>query len=444
MEEARNMTNSFRSTRVQAGRRYRQIRDIWRNEGPTGIRDRACRAAAERLAPKNPVLPVRQADVNAADIANPFLPTMRAIIPGEPVILNWVITPPSAGSGGHTTLFRFVNYLEAHGYCNRVYFYDVYAGDHLYYKSIVRDYYKFSGTVASVDDGMGDAHAVIATSWTSAYPVFNARCSGKRMYFVQDYEPYFHPVGTSALLAENTYRMGFHAITAGRWLSTKLSSEFGMAADPFDFGCDLSTYRCDADSKRSGLVFYARPEAPRRAFELGLMTMELFAARRPDIKLHFYGDVMGKLPFRFINHGRVGTVELNRIYNKCYAGLSLSLTNVSLVPHEMLAAGCIPVVNDGEQNRIVLNNPFVRYVAPYPAALAAELEKLVSTPEFAALAQSAAGSVREASWDDAGAVVDTILREALRSPAADQLRAPRSYAAGSSEDRTVDMSLPVC
>ena len=438
------MTKSLQSTRVQMGRRYRQLRDIWHNEGPTGLRERACRAAAERLTPKNPVLPVRPADVNAADIANPFLPSTPAIVPGEPVILNWVMTPPSAGSGGHTTLFRFINYLEAHGYRNRVYFYDVYAGDHLYFKSIVRDYYQFFGAVASVDHGMDDAHAVIATSWTSAYPVFNARCSGKRMYFVQDYEPYFHPVGTSALLAENTYRMGFHAITAGRWLSAKLSNQFGMTADPFDFGCDLSTYRIDTDSKRSGLVFYARPEAPRRATELGLMTMELFAARRPDVDLHFYGDTMGKLPFRFIDHGRIKTAELNRIYNQCYAGLSLSLTNVSLVPHEMLAAGCIPVVNDAEQNRLVLNNPFVRYVAPYPAAMAAELERLVATPDFASLAQSAAGSVRGVSWNDAGAVVDTILRNALRAPVGVGPRAAAKSAAGSFEDHPVEISVPVC
>lgn len=207
--------------------------------------------------------------------------------------------------------------------------------------------------------------------------------------------------------------MGFHAITAGRWLAQKLNTEFGMPADSFDFGCDTSTYRRSGHAVRSGLVFYARPEATRRGFELGLMAMEIFAARRPDIDLHFYGDKMGKLPFRFIDHGHISPARLNEIYNQCYAGLSLSLTNVSLVPHEMLAAGCIPVVNDAIQNRIVLDNPFVRYASPYPQALADELEALVTNPAFDSLSQSAAGSVRGTTWDQAGETVDSIFRRTL-------------------------------
>jgi len=40
-----------------------------------------------------------------------------------------------------------------------------------------------------------------------------------------------------------------------------------------------------------------QPEAPRRAFELGLMALQLFAERHPDITIHFYGNRIGKLPF---------------------------------------------------------------------------------------------------------------------------------------------------
>jgi hypothetical protein len=105
------------------------------------------------------------------------------------------------------------------------------------------------------------------------------------------------------------------------------------------------------------------------------------------------------------------------IYNRCFAGLSLSLTNVSLVPHEMLAAGCIPIVNDAAHNRLVLDNPFVRYVPAYPQALATELDALVSLRDFDSLSQDAARSVRSATWEDAGAAVDTIFRQSLRTGA---------------------------
>ncbi len=307
-------------------------------------------------------------------------------------------------------MFRIIRYLEANGYQNRVYFYDVYRGDHEYYASIVRRYYNFHGSVAKVEDGMEDAHIVVATAWPTAYPVFNARCTGKRFYFVQDYEPHFHPVGALSFLAENTYKMGFHAITAGRWLASKLRSDFGMSADWFDFSSDTSTYRHLPNVRRSGIVFYARPEAARRGFELGIMAIETFANRRPDIDVHLYGQKMGRLGFNFIDHGRIGPKELNQIYNQCYAGLSLSLTNVSLVPHEMLAAGCIPVVNDTVANRMVLDNPFVCYAPAYPEALASELERLVTLPDFDLLSEEAAASVHSTSWDDAGAAVDAIFR----------------------------------
>jgi hypothetical protein len=221
-------------------------------------------------------------------------------------------------------------------------------------------------------------------------------------------------MGAASVLAENTYRMGFHAITAGAWLARKLKAEYGMETDHFEFGCDVSRYRRITDGNRSGVAFYARPDTARRGSELGLIALQIFAARRPNAEIHVYGGTMGSLPFPFFNHGRVSPVELNAIYNRCNAGLVLSLTNVSLVPHEMLAAGCIPVVNDGEHNRIVLRNAFARYVPPTPHALAAALETLVTIEDFNQLSRAAAASVQSTTWDDAGAMVDDALRRALQ------------------------------
>jgi len=416
------MTRVIERAKIQLGRRYRQLREILTIEGPCGIRERIRTTAAAWLAPRNIMMPIHPEDVLAADLSRPFRPEVPELTSDQQVTVNWVMIPPGPRAGGHTTIFRIIRYLEEHAYLNRVYFYNVYRCDHLYYESIIRNFYGFRGIVSPVDEGMLDAHAVMATSWPTAYSVFNSGCSGKRFYFVQDFEPYFYPVGALSFLAENTYRMGFHAITAGRWLAQKLAAEFGMSADSFEFGADASYHRL-ANSPRRGIVFYARPEAARRGVELGLMAIEIFAARHPEIEIHFYGAKMGKLPFRFIDHGGVGPDELNHIYNQCYAGLSLSLTNVSLVPHEMLAAGCIPVVNDAVHNRIVLDNPFVRYAPPYPTALASELEALIMTRDFDSLSRAAALSVHTASWDDAGAKVDAIFRRALQaSPQAVQDR----------------------
>lgn len=379
-----------------------------------GLALRARITGARWLHPRDAILEVRRGDVLAADLARPFHPAIPEVAAGQRIVVNWVTTPPSRGSGGHTTLFRIINYLQAHGYDNRVYLYDVYGADHRYYASIVREYYAFAGPVAPADDGMGDAHAVVATAWTTAYPVFNARCTGKRFYLVQDYEPYFYPVGSMSLLAENTYRMGFHAITIGHCFADKLISDFGMVVDSFAYGSDSTAYRRLDDSPRAGVVFYARPHAPRRGFELGMMALELFAARRPDVDIHIYGQKIGRQPFPCHDHGHVTPEQLNRIYNRCRAGLSLSFTNVSLVPLEMLAAGCIPVVNESAHIRADLANPFVRYAAPDPHALAAALEEIVTAPDFDSLSRAAAASVRRTTWNAAGARVDAILRRALQ------------------------------
>jgi glycosyltransferase involved in cell wall biosynthesis len=403
----------FQQASLQFSRRYRQFRKLLSTGELRKTLDLIRAATADHIRPKNIPLPVGLDQVLAADLSHPIQFSIPDILPGRPLELNWVMVPPGPGSGGHTTVFRIIRYLEAHGYINRVYFYNIYGADHQYYESIIRNFYNFHGYVGKMDREMEDAHAVIATAWSTAYPVFNSHCRGKRFYFVQDYEPYFHSVGAISLMAENTYRMGFHGITAGKWLTQKLNSEFGMSAESFDFGCDTSTYHRSGNSVRAGLVFYARPEATRRGFELGLLAMEIFAARRPDIELHFYGDKMGKLPFRFIDHGHISPTRLNEIYNQCYAGLALSLTNVSLVPHEMLAAGCIPVVNDAVQNRLVLDNPFVRYASPHPHALADALEAIVTNSAFDSFSQSAAASVHGATWDQAGETVDSILRHSL-------------------------------
>jgi hypothetical protein len=88
----------------------------------------------------------------------------------------------------------------------------------------------------------------------------------------------------------------------------------------------------------------------------------------------------------------------------------------------MLAAGCIPVVNDADHNRIVLANDHVAYAAPTPFDLAAELSRLVAQPAAArrATATAAAASVQGTSWAQAGAMVERIVRdvvdEASRAP----------------------------
>src|SRR5262249_10583449 len=152
---------------------------------------------------------------------------------------------------------------------------------------------------------------------------------------------------------------------------------------------------------------------------LGALALEIFAARHPEVDIHFYGDPVGRMPFPATDHGVITPTELGALYNRCVAGLVLSATNVSLVPHEMLASGCIPVVNDAEHNRIVLDNEHVAYAPATPFELAHALGALVLRPPHAraAAASAAAASVGGSTGEAAGTSVVRIVEDALYEPA---------------------------
>ncbi|WP_082092563.1 rhamnosyltransferase WsaF family glycosyltransferase [Devosia epidermidihirudinis] len=397
---------------LNAWRHYQQMAWILRHEGISGAADRLREKAATALEPSMARRIVRDEDILRADLENPPQHLYAQPKGDETIWLNWLMTAPNAGSGGHTTIFRIIRHLEENGYRNRVYFYDARLTSIDGYVSALRNYYGFHGPVARFSGAMEDAHGVFATSWPTAYAAYSSNNAGKRFYFVQDFEPDFYPVSADRILAENTYHMGFHAITAGRWLKQKLMDEYAMEADAFDFGCDTQHY-FNRSGPRNGIAFYARPGTARRGYEIGILALQLFAARRPDIEIHLYGEVVDTLPFPVVNHGLATPATLNDIYNACYAGLSLSLTNVSLVPLEMLASGCIPVLNDAPHNRMVIDNPHVHYAPATPQALSRSLEAIVGMSDFQPYSRAAAESQQGVRWEGAGEAVDQAIRRAL-------------------------------
>ena len=200
-----------------------------------------------------------------------------------------------------------------------------------------------------------------------------------------------------------------------------LRRDYGMQADHFDFGCDLETYALDrspgADGTADGHLLLLPPvdAAPRARARHG----DARPLRRPPPR--------GGHPL-LRRAGRDGCPsarpttasstrkQLNALYNRCIAGLALSATNVSLVPHEMLACGCIPVVNDAEHTRIVLDNDHVatrrRRRSSWPTRSTRS-----SRTGSAERVEAAAGSVSGTSWDDAGAKFEAIVRRRWRRAA---------------------------
>jgi O-antigen biosynthesis protein len=351
-------------------------------------------------------------DVLAVDWRTPhrWVSEPRAI--GDRPVVAWVMSPPGTNSGGHQNIVRFVRYLEQAGYETRIYLYST-NDPTTVEESRARvagssSYSDISASFAVYPAGgvPDDVDVIIATGWETAYRSYRDQSNARRLYFVQDFEPLFYPTGSEAVLAENTYRFGFIGITAGGWLAAKLRDEYGMVTSSFPFGAEGSTYSRLDTGARTDVFFYARPETPRRGFELGVMALDLFSRERPGSAVILAGQDLGalRIPFAHENPGNLQVSQLNELYNRCAAGLVLSLTNMSLLPLELLAAGVIPVVNDAPNNRLVSDNPFIEYTEPSPRALADRLIAIVDRADQVEHSRLAAASVESTSWDEAGAI----------------------------------------
>lgn len=341
---------------------------------------------------------------------------------GDQYTLNWVIPDFLAGSGGHTTLFRMVHYLEKSGYSCRIVIEDPchFPNAEAARKAIRGHFFPLQAEVGIGRDALKPAWATIATSWHTAYTVRDFQTTRHKFYFIQDFEPAFYAMGSEYCLAENTYRFGFFGLTAGDWLAHLVSESYGMRAVPFGFAVDHHIYRPPSESVDSGrkVFFYTRPITERRGFELGMLTLAELAKRLPDVEMVLAGWETSeyRLPFRHRSLGVAAPLDLAYWIGQCDAALILSLTNLSLLPLEAMACGCAVVSNSGANVEWLLKDgENCLLVEAVPESLGGALERVLEDDKMRqllisnGLKQAAAGN-----WEDEAhkiSVCFDILRE---------------------------------
>lgn len=384
---------------------------VLRRDGARGVAQRAVRRAYKALDAQAFDFPLSSADV--ADAA-----TLAPVRPG-PVgaagpVVGWLTAPPSLGSGGHTTMFRMVRALEESGVRCVIFLHDRYGGDIVRHARVVRTGWpEIRAEVVSAEGGITGVDACFATSWDTAHILAVRGGPGvRRLYFVQDFEPFFYPRGSMYALAEESYRLGFRHVALGGAVGRILAEEVGVAADVVPFGCDTQTYRLTATAPRSGVVFYAKPSVARRGYIHVRLALEEFHRRHPEQEIHAYGDAVPDLAAPVTWHGRMWPEDLNALYNRTLGGLAMSFTNITLVAEEMLCAGTIPVVNDSWFGREVLTNPHVVWARPTPRGIADGLSEVVREAQPGDRARAAAQSVR-GGWSATQQAVLAIVRDEL-------------------------------
>ena len=287
----------------------------------------------------------------------------------------WVIPDFNIGSGGHLNIFRTIYNLEPKGYVSTILIVggtthvDAKAGK----KEIVEHVFAVRAEVIMDGDVLPSTEYVVATGWQTAYHVNRLPAPSKKVYFAQDFEPLFYPAGSEYVFSENTYHFGFYGITAGQWLADKLSSEYAMQAKSVGFGVDeryKAHRRREPEIKR--VFFYARPPTARRAFELGLVVLDLVHKRLPHVQFVLAGwDTENyRIPFPHLSCGTVGLDDLPDLYSQCDVALVLSLTNLSLLPLELMACRCAVVSNRGENVEWLLNDDIAILADLTPDSLA--------------------------------------------------------------------------
>lgn len=351
----------------------------------------------------------------------------------ESLTVGWVCAPAAPGSGGHTTLFRMLAAVKERGHTCVVFLYDAWGGAVDHHAARMRKAWPVLDDVEFRDatHGIDGVDACIASSWESAHALAShGRGAMHRFYFVQDFEPFFHPRGPIYAAAEDSYRFGYTHLALGHAVQELLASEVGVVSSVVPFGCDTETYHLqDAQRPRSGVVFFSRPGVPRRGYHLAVAAFAEFHHRRPDVEIHAFGDRAPALPFPVTDHGKLAPARLNDLYNRTVTGLALSFTNVTLVAGEMLAAGCTPVVNRSAYTPGGLDNPLVVTVESTPSSLAQAMVELVDEDPLARADRAVRASRSiDVTWGDAQARFVQLVEDAVRrrgvTPVVGWARAP--------------------
>jgi glycosyltransferase involved in cell wall biosynthesis/SAM-dependent methyltransferase len=352
----------------------------------------------------------------------PLLAPVPGMADAERLHVAVVIPHFRRGSGGHSTIYNLLGRLEDRGHTVSTWLHDPIGYQGSQWPATVRgDLREFfrptGGPVFKGFDRWYGADVVLATGWDTVYPALGLDHCRARAYLVQDHEPEFFATSAEALWARRTYTAGLYCITAGPWLRDLLATRYGAHASSFDLGVDHDVYRPRPIARRADtIVFYARRVTPRRAVPLGVQALAEVHRRRPETRFVLFGDTETELPFPSEQLGIATPEALSWAYSEATVGLSLSLTNHSLIPQEMMACG-LPVVElDGENMVSVFgaDGP-LELGPPDPLELAERLLRVLDDEQLRAR-RAAAGIefVAGRTWDHAADQLEAGLRAALR------------------------------
>lgn len=197
----------------------------------------------------------------------------------------------------------------------------------------------------------------IATLWSTAYPLAKTLNVKQKFYFIQDNEVNFYPKGSISSLVELTYRFGFTAIANTDGLLDMYKKNFGGDGIVVKSYVDLSSYTPREDIYYTPkapykVFFYARPNMPRNAFELGIAGLKKLKEQLGDsVEIITAGEKWDAESYGvgglFTNLGKIEYSSVPKLYRSVDAGLMFMFSgHPGVTASELMASGCPVVVNE--------------------------------------------------------------------------------------------------
>lgn len=276
--------------------------------------------------------------------------------------IDWLIPDPLHGSGGYRTILEHVRNLESLGHECVLHVQSRTGSDGRskedFRKEIERSFFPLQARIEGGWATLETCDVIIATHWMSAPYVKHVAIDARKIYFTQDFEPWFYPMGERYLLAENTYRLGLHHLTNSRFLQNLLKSKYNAKADVFDFSAD-PIYSMGPILRRTqepSVAFLFQPEKPHRCPWIGAQAMQILKSKMPEVTIYVYGSTQGLTASvgTSFPHVHLGVLEQDlcaQLYQTSHVGVCLSATNPSRIPFEMMASGCAVVDLALDNNR---------------------------------------------------------------------------------------------
>jgi glycosyltransferase involved in cell wall biosynthesis len=337
--------------------------------------------------------------------------------------LLWLIPDFGIGSGGHTTIFRMILWLESFGYTSKILICgQTHHGSAQNAKKLICEhFFKLKASVevfttTSILNGTEDI--IISTSYDTCYYSRSIDSDSERFYFVQDYEPQFSPFGSYYLLAKDTYAFEFNCITAGKWLSKKVTSVGGKVLGHFELAVDKHIFFPNKNISKSQnnpprIAVYSRSATPRRMTELAIMGLNILSKEGIKFEVNFFGDE--KIPINAsFPHNILGVVQpeaLADLYRTSDIGCVFSGTNYSLVPLEMMACG-LPIIEfDGNNTRETFPHASVRFTKPNPLEIAKNVKRLLlNANEREIQIFNALEYIKDLNWEKSARKLESLIK----------------------------------